>query len=499
MSAMVFTTLFSGCNILPKQNAGDTAKQAIQNFEKSQSFNFHIEQRSRIQPITEKKAEAKKVEDSAISADDELKKKNQLALEEDCEAILDAAIDDESFEEAEKMYLACVESQVTAEQSMIDEFKSPLEKLGASDEKIKKIMTPERIEAINKYWFEPTVSTIDGVVDKKSKKLQLIYTINYKPKNFALSMTLPMLLDFDEMSITLDPAIALPILAPIVADAVDSDWENKAIKFTLPKELAEQVPTDLVLSSLSKALVKNHMNLPNDSYQDVPFNTLSNKFHSSRVISHKMDAQQQLAFFDGFIKNWVEAIDTEVQKDPKSFENMKEFNGMLQMAKELTKKGLLASLLNDGKMDAETKDFMLGFIGVSDRQLFLDGNKINAIKSVGTSELFKHILNAELVRTNVTTFKNFNNAQFTFNPSDAQIINGNELPKKIDEYFSNLDEQEAEEYEEDMNEEEMSDSDTECGYAEVDDAEAASAVAEGAATATAEVAGAVAETGCSSF
>lgn len=427
--------LLAGCNTMPQRTASETFKNSVSKYSNDKSFNFTIEQQMRlkaIDPSSKSYTPKISIEDAGykpLTKSDDANAKVAKAKKtmQDCDDELDAAFSKNTdIDKAEKAYLACLkaatdDSSAGKKGKKSKKGKSKLDKLDG----ISKAMTPERIAAIDTYLLKPLTSKLIGAVDTQSKQVQIDYTVDYRPKNFTLSMTFPMLLDFQEMSITLDPSIALPVLGPVFSEEIGTKWEGKGVKFTLPAEFKDEVPVDVILRALPKAITSSYGAMPDDMFSYVQADDMAKSIHASRVVNMKMTPKQQITLLDSFLTNWVNAVDEEAKKTPDAVKDLKTFNDFLEMAKAATKDGLLSTPKMQNMLEEAGA---LDMMGSYDSKYYFDRNgRMLGAFSLQKMDFLTDILNADVIGTNKILISNTNNAVFTFRPTGSDVIDGNAL------------------------------------------------------------------------
>lgn len=430
LSALSAVLLLSGCNTMPKNSsAGDTFKQSMKkSFLDADSYNFSITQKVSMTPS--KKAAKVILEDAGYQPLNEKTEtvSDSVKTMDECDSDYDEALakikkrskKNPQMAALEDDYMSCLKA-AAKKTSAKKGGKSPFANV---DNKIKKAMTPERIEAINQYWLKPMTFTVNGAVDGNRKQVLMDYQFAYQPKNLTLAVNFPMLFDFNDMSISLDPALALPIIAPMLDKEIGTSWDNKWVKFTLPAEIKNDIPTDMILRSFTKAMELSYNDINNQHFSFTGADALAKELGAAQSISMKLPAKEKGVLIDSLLTHWVAALDKEAKKSPDAIKNPKQFNQFLDMAKEMTKDGLFSELFKD--------DTMQQLLGETEHTVYLgrSGHMIGMLNNQKLSA-FAELINADVHTRSVMKFSNHNNAKFSFRPNKHNTIDGNALIEKF--------------------------------------------------------------------
>lgn len=430
LTAVTTALTLTGCNTMPQRSAGDTFRAAVKkSFEKDRNYNFTMKQQITLTPTSKKKTIA--VEDAGYKALKDGADKSVKTMD-DCdkafdEALADKGRSDAAMEKAEDEYMACLKA--ASKQKGNKGAANPFDLKGNELEGIREVMTPERINAINEYWLKPMTVELNGAVDADSKRVLMDYRFAYKPQNFTLAVNFPMMLDFNDMSISLDPALALPFLGPVFDKDIGTSWNGKWVKFTLPDEFKKEIPTEIILSSLMTALQLSYDGIDDKFLSYAEKDALARQLGARNAVTLKMPPKQQILLLDRLLTNWVNELDKEATANPDVISNPKQFNQFLGMAKEMTNKGLL----NNGEFKElmENEDF-LSLMGETDYTFFLNGsNRMVGMLNTQKMTALADLINADINSRTVMTITNHNRADFSLVPSKSNIIDGNALIEKF--------------------------------------------------------------------
>lgn len=311
--------------------------------------------------------------------------------------------------------------------------------LGTGD-KLKKLLnlTPKRTQALDTYVFKPYTKTLTYAIDKKNKKAQVDYHFLYKPKNLELAFKLPMLFDFSDMSITLDPSMLLPVLGVVYSKEVGTKWDNKLVKFTLPKEHYKDLPIDLLVRALEKTLLNSVEKMPEQSFiyqKQARANSPSLKqMDASYAMVINVSTKEQVDLFEGGVKRWINNIKEEVEKSPNKVKNPEELYAMLEKVDAFFQKIITGSSKQHETGMPALKDILKD----TKVQYYFDGkNRVVGHHANLTSDAFSDSLNMDIGVTQQSKIYNYGSPVFTLKPTPEKTINGNELFEKdqVDDFI----------------------------------------------------------------
>ena len=112
--------------------------------------------------------------------------------------------------------------------------------------------TPEQLDAKNFYQYENTAFTILSHYAPAQRKINSVMALDYESPTAKQSIQAPILIDFDQGSITVDASAALPVSALALPKyaPLPKDTKDGMVKFYLPKPLEGVIPTNVIYEAM---------------------------------------------------------------------------------------------------------------------------------------------------------------------------------------------------------------------------------------------------------
>ncbi|MBS9779458.1 MAG: hypothetical protein KGV51_02415 [Moraxellaceae bacterium] len=190
-------------------------------------------------------------------------------------------------------------------------------------------LTPEQVEAMDYYRMQPLSFNMLGQNLPKQRKYQSVISYDFASPTSQLSLQIPLAMDFNKGSVTLDPSAVMPILA--IADEnkdigiIDKFQQQKThtITFSLPKEIREQIPTDVIYDALIHS-VEVAFSEMNEEYF-TPVNIRNDKFakkvHAKQAIKVHWGSKQMGEFMGKAIKSIGKDLQAHIDKNPSKYKH----------------------------------------------------------------------------------------------------------------------------------------------------------------------------------
>lgn len=294
-------------------------------------------------------------------------------------------------------------------------------------------LSDERISAIQAYLAKPAKISFNGTYLPKQGKLAFNSQFSYRPKNLTVEYQVPMLLDFNELSVTLDPAAALPILSIIFDKGIGTDWEDKSVKFYVPAEIKQQIPTDMLLGNLPKAMqvAFNQIDAKQFSYQ--PVDSYGNALNARYAVKATLSKEDNLNFLFTLFDEWHSLVEADAKAHPEKITNadnfytaMTLFEGLLDEAKD--------SLTEVSDEDLAVIANLVPFLNGSTTDYYFDGQG-RLIGYHKQQAQHANFLGIDIEADTQIQLTNFGTTTLNYNPAAATIVDGNHfVAEQIEAY-----------------------------------------------------------------
>lgn len=309
---------------------------------------------------------------------------------------------------------------VAEAQSSLDEAKYEAERTGTPSEPLGVLAAnglagDSKFSGIGRYLSSGRLK-INGALDLRRKKLEAIPELSYQARNEGGHIRIPMLIDAEDMSLTVEAPASVAALAGIVLPAeAGKQIADKPVRFELSDiPNAEKYPVKTAVKALFVASVKAYGDLPAEQFKAMPLDGFAREVGAKYRISMKMDAANLKAYDASFQKHFQAEYERLQKASPKTGVPSENYG----KTRELISKILESS----SKESADMFEKMLGAPMIADfyldRKGRMKGQRIYAQVN-GSKEAFN-------VDFSVKQF-NFGKPKFTFTPDKAQTVTFKQL------------------------------------------------------------------------
>ncbi|PID37818.1 MAG: hypothetical protein CR966_00285 [Pseudomonadales bacterium] len=187
--------------------------------------------------------------------------------------------------------------------------------------------TPEQIDAMQLYLMEPTSYQTFGHYIPKARQYKGVISYDYHSPTTQLSAQLPYGIDFTNKSATLDPAVVMPFVAlfkPELLTALDdSNSLNKPrpISFSLPEEIADVVPADVLFDALIKGIGRGFADMDEEQFTPMVLtdDQYGKQLQAKRAVKVHWGAKQSGAFVGRVLKSMSRDLQAHIDKNPELY------------------------------------------------------------------------------------------------------------------------------------------------------------------------------------
>ena len=270
------------------------------------------------------------------------------------------------------------------------------------------------------YYLEQSRIKMTGAVDLPAQKVELIPEWSVQARNDHASMRMPILFDGNDMSVTVDMPVAVPIILNfLVEPAMRARLVHEPIRFTLAdaSKKSSQQPIKTAIQAAWIASSRAYQDMPAEQFQLLPLDAFAQESGAKYRIGLQWTTQNQQAYFKAFTHHWGLAFDRLQQEQPEPHVNAQAYQNLRAAMMKWAQKWLIE------------EDWLEPLFGQNVmRNLYLDGKgRLVGYRDYGQSQGKKQVLNVE---TRMKLF-NFGKPKFSFQPVAEKSISLAELLKSI--------------------------------------------------------------------
>lgn len=233
-----------------------------------------------------------------------------------------------------KKITADSESQTTNsdETEYSEEEDMPTSRSGKLIETIKNFkVTPEQLQVVNDAMLAPKTLQYQGSFDKATGQLSSVLTESTDSPYQQSYKRVPMLIDFNEMSLTFEPDALLPMASLLSDKALPKDLAGKSVKFVLPDNLKQNIPLPLLKDSLITATAKAYSDLDSEKFTETLMDDYGKLLHASRVVKVNLTSQDMGFVIGRTLKYWSQSLHQLQQQHPEYIKNDSNFSATLEL------------------------------------------------------------------------------------------------------------------------------------------------------------------------
>lgn len=295
LAALVAAVGLSACSSLDGKSQSEMVKISTErSLTKDYSYNFDGEVRAFLSD--KDKGVAPKVE--AEVAATENKSSESLAAEA-ASAAETAAVEAEKAIEASK---TAVEHEEEQSESEYVEHDYEMEKTDWGKEITDGL---QKYPGVERYLHESRLK-FNGAVDLRAKKIEIVPELQIKARNEFSSVKMPILLDGNDMSVSVDTPSSIPmVLNFLIKDpAMRTRMVNQSFRFNWADVENKEIPLKSTLKAVVKSAYTAYNSLPADQFRldeiDEFGKRVGARYHIRIILTDKnLDTYYQ-AFFNGF-------------------------------------------------------------------------------------------------------------------------------------------------------------------------------------------------------
>ena len=295
LAALVAAVGLSACSSLDGKSPSEMVKISTErSLTKDYSYNFDGEVRAFLSD--KDKGVAPKVE--AEVAATENKSSESLAAEA-ASAAETAAVEAEKAIEASK---TAVEHEEEQSESEYVEHDYEMEKTDWGKEITDGL---QKYPGVERYLHESRLK-FNGAVDLRAKKIEIVPELQIKARNEFSSVKMPILLDGNDMSVSVDTPSSIPmVLNFLIKDpAMRTRMVNQSFRFNWADVENKEIPLKSTLKAVVKSAYTAYNSLPADQFRldeiDEFGKRVGARYHIRIILTDKnLDTYYQ-AFFNGF-------------------------------------------------------------------------------------------------------------------------------------------------------------------------------------------------------
>ena len=295
LAALVAAVGLSACSSLDGKSPSEMVKISTErSLTKDYSYNFDGEVRAFLSD--KDKGVAPKVE--AEVAATENKSSESLAAEA-ASAAETAAVEAEKAIEASK---TAVEHEEEQSESEYVEHDYEMEKTDWGKEITAGL---QKYPGVERYLHESRLK-FNGAVDLRAKKIEIVPELQIKARNEFSSVKMPILLDGNDMSVSVDTPSSIPmVLNFLIKDpAMRTRMVNQSFRFNWADVENKEIPLKSTLKAVVKSAYTAYNSLPADQFRldeiDEFGKRVGARYHIRIILTDKnLDTYYQ-AFFNGF-------------------------------------------------------------------------------------------------------------------------------------------------------------------------------------------------------
>lgn len=289
-------------------------------------------------------------------------------------------------------------------------------------------ITPEQIDVVNQSFLQSQQLRYSGFYDQKNGQFSTVLEENRQRLGVENYRRVPVMLDLHDMSITLEPDVALPFAGIMFDKQLPKNLAGKSVKFTLPANLRQNIPLPLLKDSLIQAIGRAYGDIDAEKFNEVVLDDYARSLHASRVVKINMGVQEMSFLLARSVKYWVADLNQIAQQHPEYIKNDSDFKLALEMLTKLNRHYRADDIAHLAKI---IEAFLpVNFNGYNYYYFDHQNNLIGYRKS---RDYTSGLLNGKLVATTVNniSYQPATNNPLFYRPNPADIVDGNALIDKV--------------------------------------------------------------------
>lgn len=291
-------------------------------------------------------------------------------------------------------------------------------------------VTPEQLRVLNDTMLTPKTLQYQGSFDKTTGQLSSVLTESNDSPYRQNYKRIPMLIDFNEMSLTFEPDALLPMASFLSDKELPKELAGKSVKFILPDNLKQNIPLPLLKDSLITATAKAYSDLDGEKFTEALMDDYGKSLHASRVVKVNLTSQDVGFVIGRTLKYWSQSLRQLQQQHPEYIKNDSNFSATLD---------LMGAVNRNYRADdvAKLAQFIEAILPISYNSFnyyyFNAQNQLIGYRKVRDYRSSLLQATAKSVTTSQITYRDNNASKphLYYQPKANDIIDGNALLEKL--------------------------------------------------------------------
>lgn len=194
-------------------------------------------------------------------------------------------------------------------------------------------ITPEQIEVLNNAYLNPKTTRHQGSYNRDTGQFSSVLEESSDSPYAQSYKRIPMLIDFNEMSVTFEPDAILPFAGLFFEKELPATLSGKSIKFVLPDNLRQNIPLPILRDTLINAIGQAYGDIDAEKFNELKpaSDEYARRINASRVIKVNL-TPKELGFVAGrTLKHWSQSLETVREQHPEYIKNDTNFAATLDL------------------------------------------------------------------------------------------------------------------------------------------------------------------------
>lgn len=292
-------------------------------------------------------------------------------------------------------------------------------------------ITPEQITVLNDAFLTPKTLQYQGSYNQATGQLSSVL-LEKSDSRFSQSYKrVPMLLDFNEMSITFEPDAVLPMASFLSDKELPKNLAGKSIKFVLPENLKQNIPLPILKDSLFQAIGKAYGDIDEEKFTEIVIDDYGRSLNANRAVKIHLTTQDVGFIVGRTLKYWSQSLQTIRQQHPEYISDDSKFGATLDLlaaANRVYRADDLAKLAQFVEAIVPLSYNSFNYYYFNHQNQLIGYRKIRDYSSSLLSARGKSITTAKI---SYRTAQNPQNTHLYYQPKPADVIDGNALFEQI--------------------------------------------------------------------
>lgn len=194
-------------------------------------------------------------------------------------------------------------------------------------------ITPEQIEVLNDAYLNPKTIRHQGSYNRDTGQFSSVLEESSDSPYAQSYKRIPMLIDFNKMSVTFEPDAILPFAGLFFEKELPATLAGKSIKFVLPDNLRQNIPLPILRDTLINAIGQAYGDIDAEKFNELKpaSDEYARRINASRVIKVNL-TPKELGFVAGrTLKHWSQSLETVREQHPEYIKNDTNFAATLDL------------------------------------------------------------------------------------------------------------------------------------------------------------------------